>query len=246
MSAPRFFIDAALAAGKEIDLPSDLAHHALRVLRLRNGDPIALFNGRGGEFAAELRRDRNETRARVLAFDGVERESPLRLTLIQALVAADKLDWIVEKAVELGVARIVIAPTQRSVVRLDAARGARRLEHWRQIVRAACSQCGRNRLPALDFHGSLDAALAAVPADQPRLLLSPAASAGLPSRLAGPIAALAVGPEGGFTDAELRHAAGAGFTAVRLGPRILRTETAGLAALAALQASSGDLTVAAR
>jgi len=238
---PRFFIDVPLAVGAEIGLPEDLAHHALRVLRLRSGAPIILFNGRGGEFGAAFGADGARALARIVAFDSIERESPLQLTLLQALVAGDKLDWIVEKAVELGVTRIFIAPTQRSVVRLDAARGARRLVHWARIARAACSQCGRNRVPVIDYRTTFNAALAAIDSDQPRLLLRPnPAGAPLPT-VPERRAALAVGPEGGFTDDEATQAVRAGFIPVQLGPRILRTETAGLAALAALQASSGDL-----
>lgn len=239
MPTPRFFIDAPLTVGAEIDLPVEIAHHAARVLRLRAGAPVVLFNGHGGEFAAEL--GGGMARARIVEFADVERESPLQLTLIQALVATDKLDWIVEKAVELGTCRVLIAPTQRSVVRLDASRGARRLDHWRQIARAACSQCGRNRVPVLDYCSSLDLALAAVGADQPLLLLLPGAGGALPATLPQRRAALAVGPEGGFSNDEVRRAQEAGFMAVQIGPRILRTETAGPAALAALQALAGDL-----
>ena len=227
-------------------LPADLAHHALRVLRLRDGASIVLFNGHGGEFAAALRVSGIEARARIVAFDHVERESPLQLTLIQALVASEKLDWIVEKAVELGVTRIVIVPTQRSVVRLDEERSARRLLQWAKTARAACSQCGRNRVPAVEYLASFGAALAAVATDQPRLLLLPQAAGSLPATVPGRRVVLAVGPEGGFNEVEVQLAAGAGFTAVQLGPRVLRTETAGLAALAALQASAGDLATGVR
>ena len=126
VSPPRFFVDAPLAVGESIRLPADVAHHAARVLRLRDGAPIVLFDGRGGEYPAALRVRGAAALAQVEAFDPTERESPLRLTLVQALVAADKLDWIVEKAVELGVERILVAPMERCVVRLEAARAARR------------------------------------------------------------------------------------------------------------------------
>lgn len=245
MSPPRFFVDTALAAGALLRLPADVTHHALRVLRLRDGASIVLFNGGGGEYPASLRVDGAAALARVDGYDAIERESPLRLTLIQALVAADKLDWIVEKAVELGVERILVAPMQRSVVRLDAARAARRAQHWADVARAACCQCGRNRVPTVQFIGSFEASLAATPAAQPRLLLLPAARTCLPAILAGGRATVMVGPEGGLTEIEVAQAGQAGFTAVRLGPRILRAETAGLAAMAALQATSGDLAAAA-
>jgi 16S rRNA (uracil1498-N3)-methyltransferase len=241
MPHPRFFVDSPLTAGESLRLPAAVAHHALRVLRLRGDAPIVLFNGRGGEYAASLLIDDGGAMARVDAHDPIDRESPLKITLIQALVASDKLDWIVEKAVELGVDRIVIAPTRRSVVRLDARREERRLQRWRDIVLSACCQCGRNRVPEVDFFPSLEAALTSLPAGQPRLMLLPSAGSGLPRALPGLGVALMVGPEGGFSEDEEQRAAQAGFVATRIGPRILRTETAGLAALAALQATVGDL-----
>lgn len=246
MARPRFFVDLPLHVGEAPCLPPDVAHHAWRVLRLGNGAPITLFNGRGGEYAAQLRLDRGEAAALIERFEPIERESPLALTLIQAMVASEKLDWIVEKAVELGAARIVVVPTQRSVVRLDAARTARRLQHWRDLALAACCQCGRNRVPNIEFCASLEAAVFAVPATCARLLLHPAAANDLPAELAGGGAVILVGAEGGLTDAEIVHATNAGFVATRLGPRVLRTETAGFAALAALQARCGDLAAAPR
>lgn len=213
----------------------------MHVLRLRAGAPIVLFNGRGGEYQAALRLEGSTALAQVVALDPIERESPLHLTLIQALVAADKLDWIVEKSVELGVGRLLVASMQRSVVRLDAARAARRLQHWTDVARAACCQCGRNRVPSVEYFAGFDAALDAVPVDQPRLLLLPTATAADFSAVTGDRAALVVGPEGGFSEDEVAQSARAGFVAVRLGPRVLRTETAGLAAIAVLQAGRGDL-----
>lgn len=241
VSTPRFFVDAALVAGRSLDLPGDVVHHALRVLRLRSGTPVVLFNGRGGEYHALLRVDASHASAQVESFDPVERESPLALTLIQALVAAEKLDWIIEKAVELGAARIIVAPMQRSVVRLDAARRERRRRHWCAVVRAACEQCGRNRLPPVDFCATFDEALARAAANRPRFVLLPSAGDGLPLGIREGEAILLVGPEGGFSGPELRDAERAGFVPAHLGPRILRTETAGLAAMAVLQAAGGDL-----
>jgi 16S rRNA (uracil1498-N3)-methyltransferase len=238
VTAPRFYVDPPLSAGATLRLPGPVAHHATRVLRLRDGADIVLFDGRGGEHRATLLVDGAGARARLGAFDAVERESPLSLTLLQALVAAEKIDWIVEKAVELGVARLTVVPMQRSVVRLDGERGSRRLQHWREIARAACCQCGRNRLPAVDLCAGLDAALALVPPAGARLLLEPGAARPLPAAVGA--TAVLVGPEGGLTAAESGAAQAAGFVAARLGPRTLRTETAGRAALAALQALGGD------
>jgi 16S rRNA (uracil1498-N3)-methyltransferase len=235
-TAPRFFVDATLAEGKCIDLPTAVAHHAQRVLRLSEGDPITLFNGRGGEYAASLL---SGNRASIARFDPVERVSRLHLTLIQALIAIDKLDWVIEKAVELGVASIVVSPATRSVVRLEAERLKKRLLRWNELVVAACCQCGRNRLMSVAYASDLDTAFAAADAER-KLVLAPDAATDLSSCAAGSVA-MAVGPEGGFTPDEIESAQRCGFTPVFLGPRVMRTETAGLAAAAALQALHGDI-----
>ena len=243
--AARFFIDAPLVAGSAIDLPAAVAHHATRVLRLRDGSPVVLFNGRGGEFAATLTVDGSIARAFVGAHDPVERESPLQVTLVQSWIATEKLDWMVEKVVELGVASIIVAPAQRSVIRLTDQRALRRIHKLREIAIAACSQCGRNRIPPIESKSTLTAALqSGLQNDASGLLLEPHATdaaslleaSGRNSRIA-----LAVGPEGGFDDDEIALAKRLGYRALRLGPRILRTETAGLTALAALQSVRGDL-----
>src|SRR5450432_1031928 len=139
MSAvPRFYVERDLAAGAALDLPEAAAHHALRVLRLRAGAPLVLFNGRGGEYEARLVRDDRAARVEIDAHAAIERESPLRVTLAQALVANDKLDWVVEKATELGAAAVLVFGALRSVVRLDGERLRRRERHWRDIATAAC------------------------------------------------------------------------------------------------------------
>lgn len=240
MAAPRFFVEQDLASGTTLALPAGVAHHAQRTLRLRDGAPIALFNGRGGEYAARLLAAR-EARAEVLGFDPVERESPLRLTLLQSLVTSDKLDWIIEKGTELGVSAFVLMRAARSVARIDAARLANKLEHWRQVAIAACCQSGRNRVPTTRFAGSLGEALAAVEPSMLRVILAPQATQSLGLATGVLSAAIAVGPEGGFTPQELALAARAGFGAASLGTRVLRTETAGMAALASLQWQAGDL-----
>jgi 16S rRNA (uracil1498-N3)-methyltransferase len=240
VGVPRFYIDVPLAATAEIELPQRIAHHARHVLRLRDGDPLVLFDGRGGEFRGELLA--GAARAVLLSHDAVERESALQITLVQALVATDKLDWVVEKAVELGVARILLAPARRSVVQLSGARRERRVERLREIAIAACAQCGRNRIPLIIACDSLSDALLQARADVARCaLLQPAAEQPLSALAHGASSiALAVGPEGGFDDREVALAIDAGFQPCRLGSRVLRTETAGLAALASLLTAAGE------
>ena len=241
MRATRFFIDAPLALGTRLELPTQLSHHALRVLRLREGDPIALFNGRGGEFAARLAINGSQAIAEIHAADAIERESPLSVTLIQAWIATDKLDWVVEKSVELGVHSIVLMPAVRSIVRLADDRLAKRLLRLSELIIAACAQCGRNRIPRIEASASLAIALQSGRADGTSgVLLRPNAELPLTMAPTHGRLAVAIGPEGGFDDGEIALALQLGYRAYRLGPRVLRTETAGLAALAALQAVAGD------
>ena len=253
MSPPRFFspdaLSAELSVGVRIELPENAARHASRVLRLRAGDDLTLFDGQGGEYAARIvtvGRDRVE--ADVLAWSGIERESPVSVTLIQALQSGEKMDITVQKAVELGVARIVPVSSRRSVVRLAGERAARRVEHWRGVAVAACEQCGRNRVPQVAELMALEQWLGEQDEqDVLRLMLAPGAEKSLESFLPahneriGPAKIeLLIGAEGGLAPEELAMAEAVGYRAVRLGPRILRTETAGLAALAAIQCLWGD------
>lgn len=240
MPDPRFFLDVALQAGVAVDLPAPIAHHASHVLRLRDGAPVVVFNGRGGEYHGRLTARGNAVE--LDAHDPVERESPVEISLVQAWIATDKLDWVVEKAVELGVTRILLWPGRRSVVQLDARRRTRRVERLRETVVAACCQCGRNRIPAVEAFDDLATALrTAAAGGTAGLVLQPDAQLPLAAAAVhGSAFALAVGPEGGFDDAELSLAASQGYRFARLGSRVLRTETAGLAAAAALQAVAGD------
>jgi len=241
MTAARFFIDAPLAPDTDIDLPAAVAHHAVRVLRLRDGAPIVLFNGAGGEYAARLAVAGATARARIAGFDPVERESPLSITLVQSWIASDKLDWVVEKSVELGVNAIVLAPAQRSVVRLSGDRLQKRIDHLHEVAVAACSQCGRNRIARISCAPDLQSALeSALVRGACGVVLDPAAGDTLASTAGSASYVLAVGPEGGFAEAEMAGAARLGYRGFRLGPRTLRTETAALAALATLQATAGD------
>ncbi|MEO8186859.1 MAG: 16S rRNA (uracil(1498)-N(3))-methyltransferase [Burkholderiaceae bacterium] len=241
MRAARFFVDEPLAINTRIVLPEGVAHHALRVMRLREGDPIVLFNGTSGEFAARLSVTGSHAYASIDTFVAIERESPLRMTLVQSWVAADKLEWTIEKAVELGVYSILLAPAQRCVVRLTGDRLGKRIEHLRELIVAACAQCGRNRLPHIEASPTLAASLrAGLSGNMRGVLLHPNADTSLAKTPVADGVAIAVGPEGGFDDDEVTLAHQLGYAAYRLGPRVLRTETAGLAALAALQTVGGD------
>ena len=243
MPTPRFFVDFDLAVGREVALPDDVAHHATRALRLDSGALIVLFNGRGGEFRAVLRADNRHAFATVQSFDPIERESPLDLTLIQAWISTDKLDWVVEKAVELGVSRIVLTPSARSVVRVEGDRRARRLAHLRLLIQSACAQCGRNRVPTV--HAAVTLAewvKKAPPGERWVLSLSdgtrPLAHVHNAVQSPTPVTVLS-GPEGGLSPAEESAALAAGFVPVSLGPRVLRAETAPLAVLALCAWKSG-------
>ncbi len=242
MSAPRFFCDLPLTAGARVALPDALAHHALRVLRLRHGEAIVLFNGQGGEFPAVLEAEGKAGFARLGPFSPREAELAGRITLVQGLPSGDKMDWVVEKAVELGVARVCPVAAQRSVLQLSGPRLDKRVAHWRRIAQAASEQCGRNRLMAVDAPLAL-AEWLAQPADGLRLMCHPEAADDLAARLrADPglqALTLLVGPEGGWSDKELEQARQAGVQAVRFGPRVLRTETAGLALASAAGALLG-------
>lgn len=239
---PRFFCPQPLAPDSLAELPPDAAHHALRVLRLGPGAAVTLFNGEGGEYPGSLAEVGRAVRVRLGAWRDVERESPLELVLAQALPAGDKMDWVVQKAVELGVVRLQPLAAARCVVRLSGERAARRLAHWRQVAASACEQCGRNRVPEIAPILDLRQWLGQLGRDNEyaRLLLSPQAGR-RPRDLAGTRFLLLVGPEGGLDAEEVSAARLAGFADLSLGPRVLRTETAGPAALAALGALHGDL-----
>lgn len=240
----------SLARGAVIELPDAVAHHASRVLRLRPGDAVTLFNGAGGEFDARLAGvESRRVLATVGAHRAIERESPLDVTLVQGLAAAERMDWAIQKAVELGVRAITPVAMARSVTRLDGARAAKRAEHWRSVIVASCEQCGRNRLPLLHPLCDLADVLATpgpvgagdAPSSMLSLVLAP--DEGMPLNPLDPPAGavrILIGPEGGLTPDELSAAKRAGFRCIVLGPRILRTETAGIAALSAMNAFWGD------
>ena len=239
---PRFYTDAMLRAGGVTELPEDAAHHAVHVLRMRTGEALTLFNGRGGEYAGRVAAiERLRVTVDVLGHRQIERESPLAVTLVQGVSAGEKMDFTVQKATELGVAALQPVVAARSSGRIAGERAAQKRAHWQRVVIAACEQCGRNRVPEVLAPVSLEE-YCHRPLSGIGLLLSPEAQLGLregASRLQG-AATLAAGPEAGFTAAEEAMLAHAGFVPVRLGPRVLRTETAALAALATLNALAGD------
>jgi len=234
---PRLFVDALLEPRTRLVLPADAAHHAARVLRLKDGDPVVLFDGRGGEYEARLAvHRRDQVSAEIAEWRDVERESPLQATLAQAISSSEKMDFTIQKAVELGVAAIQPILAAKSVVRLSAEREAKKLARWKRVAIAACEQCGRNRIPELREPVALDSYR---PPTGSKILLSPSGAGKLADFAKGPVV-LAAGPEAGFSDSEEKLLLRAGFQPVRLGQRILRTETAALAALAALNALAGD------
>jgi 16S rRNA (uracil1498-N3)-methyltransferase len=243
MRIPRIYTDQHLQPGREVLLPEQAGEHVARVLRLERGHPLILFNGDGREYDARLAAlAKRAVTADVAAAREIDREATLHLTLVQSIARGEKMDWILQKATELGVAHIVPLVTERTEVKLDEERAERRVAHWTQVIAAGCEQSGRTRLPSIEtpqrldrWLGSLEDGkalrLALLPEGQMRLRQLPQMENG---------ALLVVGPEGGLSDNDIAMLKHSGFQGLRLGPRILRTETAGLAALAALQAVAGD------
>ena len=243
MRLTRAYVDAALASGARLVLSGSAAGHLTRVLRLRPGAALTVFNGQGGEYAASIERVQGgEVTVVVGEHQPLERESPFPLTLAQGVSRGERMDLVVQKATELGVARLVPVLTERSLVRLDEEQSDRKSSHWRAIAIAACEQCGRNRLPEVALPARLREFLHQPAGDSVRLLLSPLARQRIEDvpRPARGVTVL-IGPEGGLSDAEQEDALTAGFIAVNLGPRVLRTETAAIAALTLLQREFGDL-----
>jgi 16S rRNA (uracil1498-N3)-methyltransferase len=250
------YVEGALSPGSTVELAQGTGAHLAKVLRARSGDELLLFNGDGREFNAAIDTVRgSRVSASVGAARLVNRESPLKLTLIQCVPRGDRMDFIVQKATELGVARILPVLSQRGVVRLDESQSVSKQAHWRAVAVSACEQCGRNRLPVIEaprmllsFLGA--SAPAAAPGVHLRLVLEPerARPAGAD---AAPIdkspgdsinsAEIAIGPEGGFAADELEAFQLSGFSRIALGPRVLRTETAAIAAIVMLQARFGDM-----
>lgn len=241
-SPPRVFLSQPFPEHRVCELPSEAAHHVVRVLRLAEGDALVVFDGEGREAPATITR---ALKGAVTVSLGpsveVSRESPLDISLAQGISSGERMDLTIQKAVELGVRAIQPLATERSIVRLEGERAARRVAHWQAIAVAACEQCGRNRVPAVRPVLRLDAWLAGLAPGRRHVMLDPLAGTGL-AALGRPEAGMVLlaGPEGGLAPREREMALGAGCAPVRLGPRVLRTETAALAAIAAAQSLWGD------
>ena len=242
MARHRLFVAQTVIPNCPLAIEGESAHYLVRVLRLRPGDAIVLFDGSGAEFTATVTAIRKQ-RAELMPDEGVCRnvESPLDIRLIQGVSRGERMDLVVQKATELGIHRVSPVLTMHSVVRLDSERSSRRQEHWARIARGACEQCGRNRLPIVDEPRTLPEILQEPSTPRLRLLLPPAPGAGLPMTPPPSGIDVLIGPEGGLSEDEHDFALSAGFTPLRMGPRVLRTETAAIAAIAILQARWGDL-----
>lgn len=243
MRLNRIFCEGPLTAGMTVTLPSAGAYHVARVLRMREGAPLTVFDGSGSDYQAEIVHvEGDKVTVQLRAQSPNTAESPLRITLIQGVSRSERMDWTLQKATELGVAAVAPVLTSRSVVRLDEKQAQKKQAHWRGIVIGACEQCGRSRIPAVSAPLALRDYFANVRKDGMRLVLSPAAPASLTGIASLPSKVeLLIGPEGGLDDDELAAAQKAGFMPVRLGPRVLRTETAAVVALTVFQALWGDL-----
>src|SRR5882757_901561 len=243
MRLTRVYVDSELAVGQRLTVEGSAGNHIVRVLRLRVGDALTVFNGRGGEWGGKIDEMRRDTvQVSVLEHRDQERESPFQLTLAQGISRGERMDWVVQKATELGVTRIAPVFTERSVVQLDEKQAAKKVQHWRGIAVAACEQSGRNLVPEIADPVSLYDLLEKRTGGDTALLLSPGAQlriADVSAAAAG--ATVLIGPEGGLAQAEQETALRRGFTPVRLGPRVLRTETAAVCALTLLQQKFGDL-----
>lgn len=243
MRLTRVHVPDPLTSGRRHTIEGDAANHIARVLRLEPGALLTVFDGRGGEYAARIEALRkNAVIIEVQERSPASRESSLSLTLAQGISRGERMDWVVQKATELGVSRIIPVLTERTVVKLDSKQSERKLAHWHGIAVAACEQSGRDKIPDIVAALPLHDFLRAIDPQTTRLLLSPTGTQRV-TDLKAPERKIVVliGPEGGLAEPEQRSAIGAGFFAVRMGPRVLRTETAAVAALTLLQHQFGDL-----
>jgi 16S rRNA (uracil1498-N3)-methyltransferase len=244
MRVSRLHVDATLAIGSRIALPETAAGHLVRVLRAEIGDACVLFNGDGHDYDARITVvGKRAVEVEILTARALDNESPLRITLLQALARGEKMDWILQKATELGMAAVIPVESERSEVKLDGERAGKRVAHWQSVIVAACEQSGRAIVPAVSLPCPLANALHALSPSALRLLLDPQAGRALDAidRQPSRELVLAIGPEGGWSPRDRELLRAAGFEGMRLGPRILRTETAGIAAIAVLQSRLGDV-----
>lgn len=243
MRLTRCHVDAPLSVGTSLALPETAANHLARVLRLREGDACVLFNSDGHDYDARLTAiSKRGVVADIVGARAIDNESPLRVILLQGIARGEKMDLILQKATELGVAAIIPVMAERTEVKLDAERTEKRVAHWRSVIASACEQSGRARLPSLSAPASLADAARDVGTGATKLTLDPTGDVSLATvEIASGAVVVAIGPEGGWSPRDRDILSAAGFTGLRLGPRILRTETAGLAAIAALQSRFGDL-----
>ena len=243
MRLTRCHVDADLRIGTSVALPDAAANHLARVLRLREGDGCVLFNGDGHDYDARITAiSKRGVLADITGARVIGNESPLHVTLLQGIARGEKMDLILQKATELGVAAIVPVMAERTEVKLDAERTGKRVAHWHNVIASACEQSGRARLPSLAAPAALGEAAHAVDAGATKLTLDPTGDVSLATvQVATNAVVVAIGPEGGWSPRDRDMLSAAGFIGLRLGPRILRTETAGLAAIAALQSRFGDL-----
>lgn len=240
MRIPRIYHPTPLAAEQIVELTTEAANHVARVLRMPMAAELILFNGDGHQYAATITAiGKRNVQVKIHTAEYKSVESPLQIHLAQAVARAEKMDWILQKATELGVSSITPLITERCGVKLDAERWQKRQQHWEAVIVSACEQCGRNQLPSVSQPQEFTAFV-----DQPRvgtkLILAPEAATPLPSTVSEQTITILIGPEGGFSDHELKQAQQAGFNATLFGPRVLRTETAAIAAIAALQTIFGD------
>lgn len=243
MRLTRVFVEDELAVGQRLTVEGSAGNHIVRVLRLRVGDELTIFNGRGGEYGASIEEIRRDTvRVSVREHRNEERESAFDLTLAQGISRGERMDWVVQKATELGVTRIVPVFTERSVVHLDERQAAKKVQHWRGIAVSACEQCGRNVVPEIVAPVTLYGLLEKPLGTGISLLLSPTAQRRIVDIDGSPPGAtVLIGPEGGLAQTEHDAALRSGYSSVRMGPRVLRTETAAVCALTLLQQKFGDL-----
>ncbi|NYT85297.1 16S rRNA (uracil(1498)-N(3))-methyltransferase [Pollutimonas harenae] len=242
MAISRFYCATPLSPNTRIELPAALAHHAVRVLRLKAGSDIVLFDGQGGQYTANLEINGKQAHAQLGDHEPIEAELAGRITLVQGIPSGDKMDWVIEKAVELGASRVVPLAAQRSVLQLSGERLRKRLEHWRRISQAASEQCGRNRIMEVASPLSLQQFVVSSEAEPSSILFCHPGSARTLAQAAqdaGTALTLVVGPEGGWSDEELALIEKHHMTPVGFGARVLRTETAGLALIAAVSALRG-------